>query len=710
MPRILVCLFFYSVFAQAQSSLFYVGGSGADQLNDIVQLSNGKFLLAGATDDLSWIPDPSIVTEWSVTEIANNQGSDQFAYLMILNEELDSIEQFIHFSQGAAEDIRFIKTTNIPRAKTGDMYISGTTRDSDDGGYFIARLNDNFVDGIPTRMDWVVNVKCADGGYPARNQPWDVDAEGRVYYVRGDSHAYNWSAMYRLGPDGERQVVEHWRTHWKVAGGEYRATPASSFPEGIDALQESGIVFKRDGRCNMRSWTYEEYEEQSPDGNGGVKQGKWPMDVLFSGPCDPEEDNPNTSGPGYTGYKPAGIFTYGPSVVTVDRRNGDVYLGINMRSVLPGGQPDFEPAVVRFDRTGKLVWWTRLYHEVRADSSKHNSTPDQYIDGVAIDYAFDNVIVNARCHGNNVENFWEGNTINSRPSANAWKNQFTGSSGNIHISWLGRLDMDATLLASTYVAEMPNGAKGAGARLTDPLMDGWPNPNAGWPDLNTTRLVPNTLKVTGDGHVLIVGQGRRTMTTANAYQKMPKPGNGTTSRWNHFIRQYEDDFTRPMYSSLVAPPWDTLNEQGGLEVRVHNFFKTDQGVVFVGEQNGQGRCLLTSGVPSFGKTCYDSTEAVIGYYKAFNLASDKDDVVHETTGIIEENPVAVKIWPNPSLGVLRWSVSQPLREVRLLTSHGRTVKSTQGKSMTVTSLVSGSYVLQFEFTNGDVQNELWIKQ
>lgn len=81
---------------------------------------------------------------------------------------------------------------------------------------------------------------------------------------------------------------------------------------------------------------------------------------------------------------------------------------MNFKSVLPnGGLPDFEPAVIAMDSSGMLMWWSRLYHEITPLGDTVNSSPDQYVDALAIDYANDKLVVGARCHGNNVENFWE---------------------------------------------------------------------------------------------------------------------------------------------------------------------------------------------------------------------------------------------------------------------------------------------------------------
>lgn len=100
----------------------------------------------------------------------------------------------------------------------------------------------------------------------------------------------------------------------------------------------------------------------------------------------------------------------------------------------PDGNPDFEPAVLAMTDTGAIKWWSRLYHEMSADGkSVLNSTPDQYIDGLAVDQITSALVVLARCHGNNISNYWSGNAVALHPGTNSFQNTFTGTNGNIHI-------------------------------------------------------------------------------------------------------------------------------------------------------------------------------------------------------------------------------------------------------------------------------------
>ena len=130
----------------------------------------------------------------------------------------------------------------------------------------------------PTAFDWTYNVKAEDGDYQKNYHPWDVDSQGRVYFIRGDSHDNGFAAMHRLTATGNLDIVENWSMHWVTGGsrGEFRATPASSYSSFYTSgsITHSAIVFKIGPRCNLRSWTQADYDLIQPDGNGGTKKGK----------------------------------------------------------------------------------------------------------------------------------------------------------------------------------------------------------------------------------------------------------------------------------------------------------------------------------------------------------------------------------------------------------------------------------------------------
>lgn len=223
------------------------------------------------------------------------------------------------------------------------------------------------------------------------------------------------------------------------------------------------------------------------------------------------------------------------------------------------------------DNTGEMKWWARLYQE-----TSHNSPPDQYVDHLAVDYKNKMLVVAARTHGNNTKNFWNGDKLTYNPGAKGFKNGFSGTSGNIHISWLGKYGLDSgRIYNASWVAEYAEGAK-LGTASQDPLLDGWADPNSGWPNLNTTRI--NSIETDHDGNVYITGIGRRTITTSNAYQKMVKPEAGK-SCWNSFVRVYKSDLSTLIYSSLITGDWDIETGTGGDNTMLNFVLPTQNGLI-----------------------------------------------------------------------------------------------------------------------------------
>lgn len=703
---IFISLIFTAGLVKAQTNMVtYAGNTGKETFYDVMQITDGTFLVCGYADNLNWIDGnvPQIQLNYTGT-IPNALGSNRYGMMLHLSSDLQTILQVVYFPQGTVEDIRFIKTNTQPYTPTGDLYISCNTADSDanNGGYIIAKLDYNFINGIPSSLAWF-NVVWAKAG-PKDYHPWDVTNDGRVFYISGEAYGYDWSAIYCLNQDGQRTVVNNWRTHWLNNGTEWKGTPASSNPLGsIDSVSFSGIVLKSWGRCDLRSWTLSDYNAIIADENGGTKKGKWPLDILFNSPCDPT--NPPTAGPGYTGYSASGTPVYGGQSIAIDKRNNQLFIGMNFKSVLPnGGLPDFEPAVIAMDSSGMLLWWSRLYHEITPGGDTVNSTPDQYIDALAIDYTNNKLVVGARCHGNNVENFWEGNTINSDPSAFGFQNNFTGNSGNIHISWLGKFQLnDGVLSNATYMAELAEGTGSLGTPHSNLNLDAWPDPNTGWPNVNTTRIAKNNMKVSSNGDVCVIAVGRRTITTANAYQKMVKPGNGGLSTWNSFVRVYDAQFNVPKYSSLVVGVWDTLTQAGGDNTELFGVYKTSEGVICVGRQKADangvpvGSNLPTINVSQWGNTTPQNESAILVYYKAANLYNPNDGPL--PTNINSQSYLSneIEIFPNPVAEKLFINVkNQTDLKYRLTDFSGRIIMQNNLLQPTINlnSVAAGMYHLQ----------------
>jgi hypothetical protein len=611
----------YPDVTSGDNTIAFTGAPGEDLFNDVVVLSDNTILVAGYCRDLAWLPSSVSKTELPPGDIDSDADSC-YGFLMQLDNDADRIRAFVHFPEGTVRGISRIRTTNLPGAITGDLYISGirlnSSRTNNKGqtlnGYYIARLNDNFVDGVPTACEWTFNADC-----PARRaggnmnglsaygeiQPWDVGNDGSVVFGRGAEFDYDWAIVEKLDATGKNTTVPYWRTHWTDAPSEIAGT-LDEYDKSKGSPVASGIVMKL-GRGGLRSWTQQDYDRWQDDANGGRKKGTWPNDYYFSGPKG------SSSKGGYTGYKPSGKTTARVGGIVIDRRNNHLYFGYNNQSVLPGGNPDYEPAVVAMDAEGRLKWWTRLYPEfidkdndgAVSEGDVATSSPDQYVDGVAIDYGAQEggaLVVVARCHGNNTINFWKGNEIEYTGNpGNAFQNRFTGTNGNIHLSWIGRFSLDKEEIRhATYVAEMNEGSNTQGT-LANELVAGWYNPNAGWPDLNTTKTKPNSVRIDAAGNVYILGKGRRTITTTNAYMQMPKPDEGH-SVWNRFARLYQRDLTGLVYSSIFQAPWDISTQQGGAHTELRGIWPVAGGALVVGGHSkdvDQGTSMTPANVPAW---------------------------------------------------------------------------------------------------------------
>ena len=281
-------------------------------------------------------------------------------------------------------------------------------------------------------------------------------------------------------------------------------------------------------------------------------------------------------------------------------------------------------------------------------------------------------MVGARCHGNNTENFWEGNTVEANPSATGFQNNFTGSSGNIHISWIGKLSLNSgTLQHSTYMAERADVTTGLGTPHPDANLDGWEDPNTGWPNVNTTYLRKNMMKVTANGAVVVLGTGRRTITTANAWQKMIKQSEGS-STWNQFVRVYADDLSKPLYSSIAAGQWDITTGAGGDNVELMGAYKTETGVVAVGFHEGSGGQIPTTGVPAWGNAAYNGISAVLLHLTADNLVN-ADDGYNPLATDQQSAKISVKIFPNPASRNVTIAASESIEKIMITSIDGKVI-------------------------------------
>jgi hypothetical protein len=650
------------------SVLAYVGGSGQQELMDVLELSDGTILLVGVADDLAW----STATKTQLTTgTLPNASSGKTAFLMRVAADLQSVLGIWHLPAGQVHNLRWIKTTSKPgAATTGDLYLSGATDTT--GGYFIGRLNNNFVNGTPTGFVWTRTAKQTATYGDNKNvsddrflQTWDVGGDGRVVFVDETGTSGSGGAIrifFASATDGSLLPLSDLRaSHWTTASGTLDDNNRTQeIGSNVSGAVVSAISFPSD----LRSWTDEDRLTILGDGNGQIKRGKWPYDLFY-----PVQDKTGTTTGnstddvyGYTGYRSSGKFRVGG--ITLDRDTGDMFIGFNVQSAFWDSsakiqQPDFEPAVIAYSSTGELKWWSRLYTEVNDANGNYQvdagetriSLPDQYVDGLAMDYSnagMTQLVVNARCHGNDVSNFWSGNTVAANPSAKGFQNQFTGTEGNIHISWIGKLkaatgDLQRASWLTGYWRKDVTLSQG---NYSEPIHDDWPNHNLGWQKLTTTRADSGSIRVDASGRVYVVGVGPRMVTTFNAHQKLPKKTSTTWDEgncpWNAFVRVYEPNLDTLAYSSAITGVWTysstTADPTGADNTDLRGCFPTTNGVLIVGRHtassgNATGNPIPVNKVPSWAASTPTDQTGIFGkmsFLTSANVAPGISDISNQT--------------------------------------------------------------------------------
>ncbi|MFP4054852.1 MAG: hypothetical protein ACLFV7_13400, partial [Phycisphaerae bacterium] len=202
-----------------------------------------------------------------------------------------------------------------------------------------------------------------------------------------------------------------------------------------------------------------------------------------------------------------------------------------------------------------------------------------------------------------------------------FQNGFTGTHGNMHYQWIGRLTLkQGRLLNCTYFAEYAEGAKHRDQTFDNPLLDDWPHFKSGWPNLNTTRVEPHGLAIDAKGNVYVSAKGRRVITTSNAYQQMPSPlKKGTRGQWSDFVRVYTPGLTTLRYSSLLHGKWDWDTGKGGSPVDLGVVVPVEDGLVVVGtadvgkdSDKPEGDDMPVSNVPDWGQPTRHGRAGVVG--------------------------------------------------------------------------------------------------
>ena len=640
-----LCFCSMQAFAQSPSNMITYAGYGINSLHGHMMLSDSTWLVGGEASDLTLIPSTvNVVTLDTAGFDLRASANTNTAVVLHISKDMQTLVNVVAFPANTVGGILKIRTTTAPGQPTGMLYISG---DRDDGsnsrpGYYIARLNNNFVNGVPTTLASYIDVNARstnsgkhdfDGpSWHRVKQPWDVDSKGTVYYATGRDFAFDWSQItvadsmgnptgkpgftrldIRGSFNGSTTYVDTTATPGVVKDIEYTVFGPAAVGDSVMARFQYGSnnVFRKVEVTDVlasyiilkvtatearpfRSVSLADYNQLSSDGNGGQVRGKYPLDYLYEDPCispDVQGCLSFVSGPGFSGYSISDLYTARVGDVTVDRTNDHMYFGFtdipyNSQGLYVGtadgfnyGTYDYNSFLVGLDNNGYIKWWNRMHEE---DTFGTGFTANQFVNNLEIDYTNNQVVALNYAVGTSDHVFFNGDNVAANPSASGFLNDFNGVNANIRYSWVGKFaTTDGQFQRATYIADY--GASGYnGAALTDPNLDGWANPALGTPNYASTNC--EGLSIAANGDVCVTCTGTRPITTRNAYQRMYKADRDTdidsASTRNNFVRVYSQDLDTVKYSSVLTGIWNPANGFGGNNVTmVHATAYADKAVV-----------------------------------------------------------------------------------------------------------------------------------
>jgi len=672
-----LAVFTYSSSTKAQTNrLFLAGGSGNEKFNSVFQLSDSTVLIAGESENLNWLPagTPIITLDIVAGEEPASTSPNTMGFILHATKDLSQIVRAIRLPANTLESINKIKTTSKPGDPTGEIYISGRRN----SGYYVARLDKNFINGIPSKIEMGINISSnvvSTGGkheydgssYHRLFQPWDVDTDGHVLAASGDEFAFDWASLDKFRRNGTPDSVEFFPRQLAVLDGGTQYpnvtgrlieknfinasqmagilpdsvwTRVSTNPDLFDSVKVAGysganIALKSYRAGGMRSQTQQEFNlvQNDENGNPGRKHFRTD-DFLYTTLCTSGDCQSN--GLGYLGYGPTNIWTARVGDVAIDRRNGDMYFTYTIPTSGPTQQTspqgkaksyDMQPVLVAMEKNGKIKWWARLMQETLEGNSA-----DQITDGLAIDYAFNSVVVLGRVYDTCRYNYWKGNELTINANGNGFQNSWTGLEPKIEYSWLGKYELNTGKIKyATYVGENSSKTSDLGSSLSNPLYDGWKDPNSGNPTLAETvsPIGGRTLDVDAQGNVYLLSNTRgRAITTSNAYQKMLKPDvDANTSQDSlppseySFVRIYNPSLSGLIYSSAVASVWNPQDDLTKSPITLSGVVPTGNGFYLVGSHQGKNFANENSVPPGYinpsawGNDSLSKLSGLIGLHK-----------------------------------------------------------------------------------------------
>jgi len=550
-------------------------------VHDLHRLADGTLLGVGWSRDLAWIPQGTTVHSLQAPRIESRDTTGR-GILLRWSSNLDTLLWVASFPPGTVGPLRRIRTPGTLASPNDIVYLSGdrTVADVLRDGYFIARLSGNLAKGDPPAVAWTYDALCPPrraGGRRGTSQykvvqPWDVDGV-RVWLARGAEADYDSAEVVRLeASTGLLSVVAEWRDHPTRNGKVWRGKPAeflNTTASRTDSLLYSRLTLRSTDPHAPRSGIRvlvsggkqtlldpDSSNAWNRDGAGLLRRGGRPLDILYPGPCREyfhdaalafADSVTCPSGKGWSGLAASSRATPRIGGLVVERGStGRWFLGVTWNALAADGSPVDLPAVMAFESEGRPLWWSRLRADAAADSSTPTPAPElAEIRALAVggDEARDGPALLVAGRARQSGAFWPPALAGK---GGGWRPQLSGfADAGASAIWLGVLTRVAGgLFAGSWMAAPT--ANSGGARISDPVFSGWPQPGSAGEVLSSTDC--SALLSGPGGELFTACAGERPQVTAGAWRGVPAPGGEGPNGWN-VLTTWDPD--------LVAPLWST---------------------------------------------------------------------------------------------------------------------------------------------------------
>ena len=397
------------------------GNDGADQITDLVALSDGDVLICGMIDSMNAVP-----AEVTLHRLLGQRDGQRMGFVARLSADLQQMKWFTRFSTHTFRPTRMAVTPQGWIALGGEQLdrLPDVAPDHDSGQWdgrrsAVARLS---ADG--SRLEWI----RPGGPNQTAVTGLDVDAQGRIYYTAGTRGARMAAYLLRIEPDG--------------SGSDWPARPQGrqwcvDLHHTAEDLREPDQFWGFYLKAERSDTGYYRY-----DGDDGWEV-RWRLHGIRRG---------------------------GPVQVLPD---GDVVVAGSMQYDFTirhrETNPAFDVFLARYSPEGELRWSTNLYQE---GDSIH--IPDQVPKDLHYCMATGDLLLSAWQHGSNVYRF-KGNLVGDTGNLSIyWIGRIRADSGELTDGWYlhnvrpgsnGRFTEDGGVtgwpsLSGNYIARVSSDARG----------------------------------------------------------------------------------------------------------------------------------------------------------------------------------------------------------------------------------------------------------